>query len=365
MTVAIICAAAAAFAAAGILFLHTTPFGALPKGARLKRIQASPHCREGRFQNTLAAPRIQKSGMGGVLKMQWHNRGKRRPSFPLPTVQTDLAALPGDAIVWFGHFSFFLQISGIRILVDPVFSRAASPVPFVNIAFPYTYTYTAADFPEADCILITHDHWDHLDYPTIRALHTRAIICPLGVGAHLARFGVPPDIVHETDWGDSTPIGPLAIHTLEAQHYSGRSLQSNRTLWASYLIETAGMRIFISGDTGYGPHFKSIGRQFGPVDLAVLENGQYNPAWHHIHMLPEETAQAALDLGAKAVLPAHSCKFSLSAHAWYEPLQALSEEAAKKSVTLMTPQIGQPVFPKEAQAFTHWWVPYMPHLSNR
>ena len=208
-------------------------------------------------------------------------------------------------------------------------------------------------------LLITHDHWDHLDYPTVKMLESRVgkVICGLGVGFHLLEWGYPADKIVEADWFTrlKNPEG-VDIHVLPARHFSGRGLVRNRTLWVSYALVSPKRRIFVSGDTGYGPHLKQIGETLGRFDLAILENGQYDKRWAYIHMMPEETAQAAVEIGAKALLPAHSGKFAISNHAWKDPFIRLARASYDKPYKLLTPVIGEPVYLEdEKQIFSHWW----------
>ena len=213
--------------------------------------------------------------------------------------------------------------------------------------------------PDIDCLLISHDHWDHLDYPTVMGLKPkiRNILCGLGVGAHFRRWGFPNSLIHEADWGDTLPLdAAVRIHVTTASHYSGRSLTRNKTLWAGFLLESASRKIFFSGDSGYGPHFAELGKRFGGVDLALLDCGQYNERWRHIHMTPEETAQAAEDLGALHLLPAHVGKFALAYHPWDEPFKRIAAASQGKAFHLITPVIGEAVnMTGRIPDFPYWW----------
>ncbi|HBZ2421605.1 TPA: helix-turn-helix domain-containing protein [Klebsiella pneumoniae] len=256
-------------------------------------------------------------------------RENARPAQPLPLVKTDLATLPlgQDVMVWLGHSSWYLQLAGKRILIDPVFSDYAAPFSFINKAFPGDYPWRAEGMPEIDLLIISHDHYDHLDYATIRALlpKIKRVITPLGVGSHLRYWGMDGALITEADWQQAVPASDeLTVHVLPARHFSGRGLKRNQTLWASFLFVTPQQKIYYSGDSGYGPHFKAIGDEFGPVDLAIMENGQYDQDWKYIHMMPDETAQAADDLRARAVLPGHAGRFVLAKHSWDEPYQRLA-----------------------------------------
>ena len=200
--------------------------------------------------------------------------------------------------------------------------------------------------PEIDYLLITHDHWDHLDYPSVIALEpkTKAVVAGLGVGAYFEHRGYPREKIGEADWFSVLELEPrLKIHVLPARHYSGRLLTRNKTLWVGYALESADRRVFFSGDSGYGPHIQEIARKFGGFDLVVLDSGQYDARWANIHMTPEEAATAAEALNAKALLPAHVGKFALARHTWDEPFRRIAAASADKSYALLTPLIGEPI----------------------
>ena len=244
-------------------------FGQLPQGDRLARIQASSNYKDGKFQNLIPTPKFSKDV--GWVSLIWSGFFEKNvrlvPDSPVPVVKTDLKALnpERDAVVWLGHSSWFIQADGRRILVDPVFSDFAAPFSFLNKAFAGTSVYQAEDMPEIDCLLISHDHWDHLDYPTVTALRSKVkqVICPLGVGAYFENWGYPEKKIREGDWGDSMALGKdLAIHVLPARHYSGRLFKENQTLWAGFVIQTPDLRIFFSGDSGYGRIFMRSERHF-------------------------------------------------------------------------------------------------------
>ncbi|HBT9970317.1 TPA: LysR family transcriptional regulator [Klebsiella pneumoniae] len=272
-----------------------------------------------------------------------------------------LATLPlgQDVMVWLGHSSWYLQLAGKRILIDPVFSDYAAPFSFINKAFPGDYPWRAEGMPEIDLLIISHDHYDHLDYATIRALlpKIKRVITPLGVGSHLRYWGMDGALITEADWQQAVPASDeLTVHVLPARHFSGRGLKRNQTLWASFLFVTRQQKIYYSGDSGYGPHFKAIGNEFGPVDLAIMENGQYDQDWKYIHMMPDETAQAADDLRARAVLPGHAGRFVLAKHSWDEPYQRLAAASEGRAWRLLTPVQGEPVWVADkTQSFNAWW----------
>jgi L-ascorbate metabolism protein UlaG (beta-lactamase superfamily) len=338
-------------------------FGKPPRGDRLDRIQGSPNYRDGKFQNLIQTPKFSKDvGWVSLIWSGFFDKNKRlAPDSPVPVVKTDLKSLSleTDAVVWLGHSSWFIQTNGRRILVDPVFSDFAAPFSFLNKAFVGTSVYQAEDMPEIDCLLISHDHWDHLDHPTVAALRTnvKQVICPLGVGTYFEDWGYPKETIHEGDWGDCITLGrDMTVHVLPARHYSGRLFKENQTLWAGFVIQARDLRIFYSGDSGYGPHFYEIGQAFQGFDLVLLDGGQYDSRWAYIHMTPEEAARAAQDLGARALIPAHVGRFTIANHPWDEPFRRLAEASRGKSYRLLTPRIGEPVAPGEtASHFLGWW----------
>ena len=338
-------------------------FGKHPEGERLERIQRSPNYVEGTFRNQIEAPPpvTRTNRFSILLEHVFKKSDLLVPKNPIPSVKTDLKSLDParDTLVWLGHSSFFLLLGGQRILIDPVFNDHAAPFFFANKAFPGTTVYAASDIPAIDYLLITHDHWDHLDYEAVTALESsvRHVVCGLGVGAHLEYWGYPNEKINEGDWYDTVDLQEgITVHVLPARHFSGRSLTRNKTQWVGFALMTPTRSIFISGDGGHGPHFAEIGKRFGSFDLAILENGQYDSRWPHSHMLPEEAAQAAVELGAKALVPDHSGKFAMARHPWDEPLRRLTEASRGQPYRLLTPIIGEPVFlDDEEQSFAAWW----------
>lgn len=348
-----------------IVYAYTrqATFGKNPSGERLKRIELSPNYRNGQFQNIHDTPQLTEGyNMFGVMfEFLFAKRERLKPHDPIPSEKTDLLqlSLEKDVLVWFGHSSYFMQINGRRFLVDPVFSENASPLPASNKAFPGTNRYTADDMPEIDYLIITHDHYDHADYETLVALipKVKKVICGLGVGEHLEYWGYKTGIIVEEDWNQAIELeSEFTIYTAPTRHFSGRSLSRNHTLWMSYILTTPTMKIYIGGDSGYDTHFADIGNKYGPFDLVILEDGQYDLKWKYIHMLPEEVLQAAKDLQAKKLFPVHSSKFVISNHAWDEPLSKVSELSKSSDILLMTPIIGEEVDLKDNdRKFPEWW----------
>ncbi len=352
-----------AIAIAAFAFLNQAKFGKLPTGERLARIEQAPNYKNGTFQNLSHTPDLTEgvSYWAVIKEFLFEKKPDLSPGDSIPSVKTDLLALSSeqDVLVWFGHSSYFMQIDGMKFLVDPVLSGSASPLPFGTKSFPGTDIYAVDDLPEIDVLFISHDHWDHLDYETIKAFKPKVkqVICGLGVGAHFEHWGYNPDVIIEKNWNEQVDLGKgFTVHILPARHFSGRGLSRNKSLWLSLALQTPTMNIFIGGDSGYDTHFAEIGGQFGPFDLAILENGQYDSKWRYIHLLPDEIITAAKDLKAKAILPVHSAKFVLGNHPWNEPLELVTQNAERENMKTITPMIGEAVHLKNPdQRFSKWW----------
>lgn len=349
MWVGIILAVVAIVCFSVYLFMNQPSFGRLPQGERLERIKRSPHYRNGRFNNQHPTVMMtsDKGRFKGMLEFLFRDTEGLRPESVVPVVKTDLHKLGRDenVLVWFGHSSYFIQIDGKRILVDPVFC-VASPVSFVNKPFKGTDVYKPEDMPDIDYLVITHDHWDHLDYRTVKSLKDRVgkVICGLGVGEHLERWGYDKNRLVELDWQENAALdNGFVVHCLPTRHFSGRGLKSNQTLWASFLIETPSQKIYMAGDGGYDSHFEEIGKRFPDIDLAILENGQYNEAWKYIHLMPSTMGKAAKELKAKRILTVHHSKYALAKHRWDEPLQNEKNMQERDSLNMVIPVIGEVV----------------------
>lgn len=345
-------------------YMRKEKFGKAPAGERLAKLKQSPNYKDGAFQNKAFTPQLAKGySMTGVLYEHFFKKTARRtPAEAIPSIKTNLHQLPTDAnvLVWFGHSSYYMQLDGKRILVDPVFSGNASPIPGTTKAYRGTDRYTVTDLPDIDYLFISHDHYDHLDHETILALKAKVkkVVCGLGVGAHFEHWGYGSEKIIERDWNEEVKLdNGFTVNILPARHFSGRTFARNNTLWASYLLQSGTKKIYIGGDSGYDTHLTDIGNKFGSIDLAILENGQYNLAWPNIHMQPEEVLKAGADLKAKRIFPVHSSKFSLANHSWDEPLVRISELAKTGNVPLVTPMIGEVVNLDDSdQDFKQWWV---------
>jgi L-ascorbate metabolism protein UlaG (beta-lactamase superfamily) len=335
--------------------------GQNPKGDDLTALQTLPNYRNGMFQNLDSADNGGNKVKGGnALKAMFSRPENVTPSYPLPWVKTDVknTLYKRPTVIWFGHSSVLIKSSNGNILIDPVFSNHAGPIPGMIKAYKGTKHYTADDMPDIDVLLISHDHYDHLDYQTVKKLRNRIkkVIVPKGVGSHLVYWGFDRAKIVELNWNEGTALpGGLHITATPARHRSNRTFAEKKTLWASYVIKTEGYKLFYSGDGGYGSHFKQIGKQYGPFDLALMECGQYNENWLHHHMMPEQTARAAADLQARLLQPVHWAKFAESNHPWNEPVNRLLPAAQKLNVEVSVPRIGEPFTLGDSAKRTVWW----------
>lgn len=331
--------------------------GQSPRGMRLERIKQSPNYKNGAFQNDPPS-KMFTSGDSSSKGESKPKRIEKAPSKPLPAVKTDLKSLDRDKdlVIWFGHSSVFIQQDGIRYLVDPVLD-SRFPISLAISPYKGTDIYTPEDIPEIDYLIITHDHWDHLDYKTVIELKDRVkhVVCGLGVGQHFEYWDYSPEMIHELDWGEFIDIDEnTRLYALEARHFSGR-LSGNPTLWASFMIDGP-RKIYISGDTGFGDHFKKIHEQFKSIDFAIMENGQYNEAWNQIHLMPNHLAKAIDILHPKYVMTYHHAKFTLSRHSWYEPLENIYQASKNKPYHLLTPIIGEVIELNAPKNTEPWWT---------
>ncbi|MCD8183966.1 MAG: MBL fold metallo-hydrolase [Bacteroides sp.] len=350
MIVGIIIAIVVVVTIAVIAFVNQPRFGRLPRGERLERIEKSPHYKDGKFKNLHSTVMMtsQKGRIGALWGFLFKKEKNLRPDEKaVPVVKTDLKKIRRDenVLVWFGHSSYFIQIDGKRVLVDPVFCMA-SPVSFVNKPFKGTDVYKPDDIPDIDYLIITHDHWDHLDYHTVIQLKNRVdkVVCPLGVGEHFEYWGFEKARLVELDWFEEAGLDEdFLVHCLPTRHFSGRFLKSNQSLWVSFLLETPSQKIYMGGDGGYDTHFAEIGKKYPGINLAILENGQYNEDWKYIHTLPVYLEQVAEDLKADKYLTVHHSKYALARHPWDEPLKNARELREKDTLNILMPVIGEVV----------------------
>lgn len=335
--------------------------GKLPSGKLKEKLHQSPNYKNGAFQNLSPTP-IKPEGISywKMTREFFKKHPGIAPPEKIPFVKTDLKklSLPEPVIVWFGHSSYFIRIENKNFLIDPVFCGNAAPVSFMVNAFPGSNEYGADDMPVIDYLILTHDHYDHLDFKIISKLKSkvRNIICSLGISAHLSHWGVDDRNVTELDWWQSKQLyDTTTITAAPARHFSGRGIKRGQTFWSSFILNTANHNLYLGGDSGYDSHFKEIGDKYGPFDIAILEAGQYNTMWPLIHMMPEETVQAAYDLQAKSLLPVHWGKFSLSMHSWNEPIKRVLKRAKELNIPVNTPKIGEPFSLNVPFSGTNWW----------
>lgn len=333
--------------------------GAKASGARLERMQASPNFRNGSFHNlSPVVDPIDRNRSSGLMKFLTEDKSGRRPLDRIPSIKTNLSALAEGQLVWFGHSGFFFKLAGLSIAIDPAL-HACFPLGGFFKPFPGSDVYQPEDIPALDILLLTHDHYDHLDMLTVQALRERTarVICPLGVGAHLEYWGFDPDVITELDWGDSVALPSKGRLTcVPGQHFSGRTMQRNTTLWCGFILQLADLCLYFTGDGGYGRHFRQIATSFPRIDLAVVEDGQYNTDWASIHLMPPAWKSAVSELRPRCVMPCHNSKYDLSRHTWKAPLEAALENAHALSLALSTPLIGQPVAMERPNVETGpWW----------
>ena len=355
---------AAVLALATWLFIRFHPvFGGEPDARSLARIQASPQLDGQVFRNAEPTPLMSPGNTQPVGVIEWLRNvltppAGKVPSEPLPNRPLNLHEQPlkDGQFVWLGHSTVLFRLAGQVMVTDPLLNRA-SPIPLAGAPFPVRHPVTAADFPAMDVVLLSHDHYDHLDWRAIRDLDPRVghYVVPLGVRAHLLRWGVADDKITELDWHESTRQGDVDITLAPARHFSGRRFDNrNSTLWGSWVLKMPGFSLFFNGDSGYGRHFAEIGRRYGPFDVALMENGAYNERWAFIHMQPEQSVQAVQDVRARQVVPIHWGKLDLAFHPWKEPIRRFMAEADRKGVDVVTPEIGQ-VFDFAEPPRSTWW----------
>ena len=335
-------------------------FGGTATGERAARMVASPQFKDGVFHNRPHPPR-EHAPMGEVMREMARGKQARVPSSPIPVV-TDEVTRDTDAtglhVTWLGHASALLEIDGRRVLIDPIWSDRCSPSPAVGPKRLHEPPVALSDLPPVDAIVISHDHYDHLDMPTVKELvrlSDAPFYVPLGIGAHLDAWDVPADRIVELDWDEAAERDGLHLTAAPAQHFSGRLFTRDQTLWASWVIATDAHRVFYSGDGGYFEGFAEIGQAYGPFDLALIQVGAYSDGWPEIHMTPEEGVATAVDVRASLVLPVHWGTFRLAPHRWGEPIDRLWAEAKARGVEIVVPRPGARVDVSEPGDVDPWW----------
>ncbi|TXF89661.1 hypothetical protein FUA23_09430 [Neolewinella aurantiaca] len=335
-------------------------FGADAGAMRYVKKQGSVAWKLGAFRN-LDKTRLQEDigslfgDLVGYIKAK-----NTQPAQPLPVSlpnHHDPSDPTKDILTWYGHSALRLETQGNTILLDPMLGEWVAPVPFLGHRFPYKDYNPLQDIGEIDLVVYSHDHYDHLDYDTLMAIKDRAkhYLCPLGLGAHLREWGIPNDKITELDWWQSTELAGCTFTATPARHFSGRSPGTrNKSLWAGFAIKTAAHNIFFGGDSGYGQHFKMIGERLGPFDLTMLDSGQYHDRWKNVHMQPEEALVAHRELRGDKLLPIHWGAFSLSDHAWSDPVERIRK--ADKENCVISPMVGQRFSVDELESCQDsWW----------
>lgn len=353
----------------GLRALQPAAFGADPSGERMARIRRSPHFKDGVFQNPPGTPRPSGAALHFAKSyFDKDERTRRAPNGTIPvhaTTLADIAKPPatGLRLTWMGHSSVLAEIDGHRVLFDPVWGERCSPFAFAGPKRLHPAPLPLAALGPVDVIVISHDHYDHLDMPTIKALAGTDTVfaVPLGVGAHLEHWGVSADRLRELDWHESTRVGGLTLTATPARHFCGRGLRNTQhTLWASWAVAGEEHRIYHSGDTGYFEGFKDIGAEHGPFDATMIQLGAYSEFWPDIHMTPDEAVRAHLDLqGGDAtqgvLLPIHWATFNLAPHPWAEPGELTMWATHKAGATMAAPRPGEPFEPARTPPVVPWW----------
>jgi len=338
-------------------------FGGTLDGARLERARRSPHFDGTRFVNAVPTSMLVPGTFWEMTRHQLFGGEERVPSRPPPVVArsaADYATPPASGLraTWIGHASVLLELDGVRVLTDPIWSERCSPSTLVGPRRFAPPPLPLEVLPHIDAVVISHDHFDHLDMATVEALAARGtrFAVPLGVGAHLEAWGVPAAQVSELDWEESVRVGPLTLTATPARHYSGRNpLRRDRTLWSSWVLAGPSHRVFFSGDSGAYGGFKAIGAAHGPFDLTLVKIGACDRTWQEIHMSPAEAVQVHRDVGGRLLLPIHWGTFNLAFHAWNAPADEVVAAAAAQGVALVVPRLGELVEPASPPPLEPWW----------
>jgi L-ascorbate metabolism protein UlaG (beta-lactamase superfamily) len=343
-----------------LLIKFTPAFGQKP--AR-ERVQIAQNYSNGSFKNQI--PTSMSTDLKTSISMirdMLKRKANRKPERSLPVAAFPSLSHPHHQtnITWFGHSACMIEIDGKHLFLDPMFGDAPSPFPFFGgKRFSKELPFSIEELPQIDAVVLSHDHYDHLDYGTIQKLSDKMnqFFVPIGVGSHLERWGIHPDRIYELDWWEEVEFHGLTLASAPARHFSGRNLHDrNSTLWCSWVIKGQDSNIFFSGDSGYGPHFKEIGERYGPFNLTLMECGQYDPRWAPIHMLPEETVLAHKDVKGHLLLPIHWGAFTLSFHEWTDPIIRVTKAGEEEGIKVLTPVIGETIILNETPyPSSRWW----------
>lgn len=333
------------------------PFGGKIVGERLDRVEASEQFKDGKAQNLIPTSLGVNMEMFGAMGR--YVRGGQNPDIDIPVQTPRFSEDLSDAftMTWLGHSSVLLEIGGVRIVTDPVFSKRASPFQWMGPARFHEPPITLEELPSIDAVVISHDHYDHLDMGTIAGLIDRDIpfVVPLGVGAHLEAWGVPDRNIIELEWWEEFAVGETRVVCTPARHFSGRGMTDrNRTLWASWAVIGPDTRVWFSGDTGPFPQAEEIGQRLGPFDLSMIEIGAYDPAWGSVHLGPDEALKMHKQVQGELMFPVHWGTFNLAPHRWDQPVIRLMEQADQEGVSLLVPEVGQTVEVGESYIADTW-----------
>ncbi|MDC1067758.1 MBL fold metallo-hydrolase [Candidatus Kapabacteria bacterium] len=343
------------------IFIKFAPqLGKKPEGEHLARIKQSPNHNGEIFVNLIETHEAEPmEALKTLPKFIFGENGSPEKSVPVKFGENNRPANDSSCfITWYGHSAFLLEINGKRILIDPMLGESSSPIYVTTKRFDYEKPIPLDDLKDIDAVIISHDHYDHLDYPTIKKIkkNVKHFYTMLGVGSHLQRWGVNSDKITELDWWQSIKLDNLELVACPSRHFSGRGFSDRfTTQWGSWVIQSGEHKLYFSGDGGYGPHFKEIGDKYGPFDLAMIECGQYNLAWKDIHMMPEESALAGKDVKGEMLMPIHWGAFQLSIHEWTDPILRFKKKSEELGMEVIHPFIGERFelgkdFPKQ-----EWW----------
>jgi len=349
--------------AKAVMFLPQ--FGQQPENKDLERIRLSPNYKKERFRTRVKIKNdMSLSKLPTLVKQNNNRKVDKRPKGKLPIVKTfeqNLKELSIEdcRITWLGHSAIYLEMNGLKILIDPQLGKAASPLPFTVKRFTKEVPISAEELGPIDLVLLSHDHYDHLDYKTVLKIKNKVKrwIMPLGVGSHLRKWGIDKSIISEHDWWEKIEFEGIEFTCTPNKHFSGRKTNDrNKTLWSSWAIKSSYHNIFFSSDSGYWNGFKDIGEKCGPFDFCMVECGQYNHLWRENHMFPEESLQAFIELKGKYMLPIHWGAFSLAPHDWRDPIERLLASASERNIeNITTPFIGESIKLNKEYPKRYWW----------
>ncbi|MEO0560416.1 MAG: MBL fold metallo-hydrolase [Bacteroidota bacterium] len=359
-------ATAAALTGGAVAALRHPVFGGAPEGERLERMRRSPQWRDGSFRNAL--PSFSGGSPASIWEWFFGDKDLRQPDAPVPIVRRTRAEFeaPQDLrLTWLGHGTTLIEIEARRFLIDPLFSRHASPGPMFGVARFHDPPLPLGEVPDLDAVVLTHDHYDHLDWKTVRQLAPTVSrwITPLGVGAHLERWGVAPERITELDWWERTDVSGIELVSTPARHFSGRGLTNrNGTLWCGWAFLGAERRVYATGDGGMQRAFAEVGERLGPFDATLAETGAYNADWADIHMGPEQAVQVVQEAQGGLLIPIHWGTFNLAFHGWTEPAERVWVAAQAAGIELAIPKPGESVVPSVPPEVTRWW-PEQPWMT--